>query len=321
MARVRSPIPPPRPITTLAGGVGAAKFIRGLARRIAPEQMAVVVNTGDDDLFYGLHVSPDIDTVTYTLAGVVNRTLGYGREDDSHAALAALDGFYGPHWFTLGDRDLATHIYRTDQMRSGARLSQVTAKVARALGVRAQVMPMSDDPVRTFVKLRGRPPLPFQQYFVRGRARGVVENIELRGADTARVLPAAIRAMRGSAAVIIAPSNPFVSIGPILALGGVRAALRKMRDRVAAISPIVGGKTIKGPADKMLRGLKLEASALGVARLYSDIAGAFVIDNLDRARAAEIEKLGMRVVVTDTIMTTPAKAARLAQVVLRALAV
>jgi len=283
--------------------------------------MIVVVNTGDDDLFYGLHVSPDIDTVTYTLAGVVNRAQGWGREDESYATLEALDRLYGPHWFTLGDRDFATHIYRSDRMRAGARLSQVTAEVARALGVRAQVIPMSDDPVRTFVKLRGRAPIAFQQYFVKGRARGVVEKIELRGAGTARPLPAALRAIRESAAVILAPSNPFVSLGPILALKGVRNLLRKNRARVAAISPIIGGKTIKGPADKMLRGLGNDASALGVARLYQDIAGIFVLDNLDRALAPEVEKLGMRAVVTDTIMTTAAKSARLADVVLRALPV
>ena len=283
--------------------------------------MIVVVNTGDDDLFYGLHVSPDIDTVTYTLAGVVNRAQGWGREDESYATLEALDRLYGPHWFTLGDRDFATHIYRSDRMRAGARLSQVTAEVAHALGVRAQVIPMSDDPVRTFVKLRGRSPIAFQQYFVKGRARGVVEKIELRGAGTARPLPAALRAIRESAAVILAPSNPFVSLGPILALKGVRNLLRKNRARVAAISPIIGGKTIKGPADKMLRGLGNDASALGVARLYQDIAGIFVLDNLDRALAPEVEKLGMRAVVTDTIMTTAAKSARLADVVLRALPV
>jgi LPPG:FO 2-phospho-L-lactate transferase len=283
--------------------------------------MSIVVNTGDDDIFYGLHVSPDIDTVTYTLAGVVNRTLGYGRENDSHATLEALDRFYGPHWFTLGDRDLATHIYRTERMRAGARLSQVTAEIARALGVRAEVMPMSDDQVRTFVKLRGRAPLAFQQYFVRGRARGIVERIEIRGARAAGPLPAALRAIGESAAVIMAPSNPFVSLGPILALRGVRTLLHRIRPHVAAISPIVGGKTIKGPADKMLRGLGMPASALAVARLYQDIAGTFVIDNADRALAPAIEKLGMRAAVTDTIMTTPEKAARLADVVLRALPV
>jgi LPPG:FO 2-phospho-L-lactate transferase len=301
--------------------VGAAKFIRGLARRIASENLVVVVNTGDDDLFYGLYISPDIDTVTYTLAGVVNRAQGWGRADESYATLEALDRLYGAHWFTLGDRDFATHIYRTDRMRAGSRLSQVTAEVARALGVRAQVLPMSDDPVRTFVKLRGRKAIAFQEYFVKGRARGIVEKIELRGANIARPLPAALRALRESAAVILAPSNPFVSLGPIFALKGVRALLRKNRARVAAISPIVGGKTIKGPADKMLRGLGMQASALGVARLYQDIVGTFVIDNLDRAIAPEIEKLGMLAVVTDTIMTTPAKSARLADVVLRALPV
>jgi LPPG:FO 2-phospho-L-lactate transferase len=301
--------------------VGAAKFIRGLVRRIAPERLTVVVNTGDDETFYGLYVSPDIDTVTYTLAGVVNREQGWGRAQETFVTRDELARFYGPAWFNLGDRDMATQLYRSDRMRAGARLSEVTAEIARALGVRSRVMPMSDDPVRTFVKLRGRAPLPFQQYFVRGRARGAVESIELRGIERARPLPEVVRAIRTSAATILAPSNPFVSLGPIFALRGVRSALRSARARVAAISPIVGGKTIKGPADKMLRGLGMEVSALGVARLYRDIAAVFVIDTADHALAPEIERLGMRAVVTNTIMSTPARAARVAQVVLRALGV
>ena len=301
--------------------MGAAKFIRGLVRRIAPERLTVVVNTGDDETFYGLHVSPDLDTVTYTLAELVNRAQGWGREDESFLVLGELARFYGKPWFGLGDRDLATHIYRTQRLRAGAKLSAVTEEIARALGVSAQVLPMSDDRVRTFVKIRGRDALPFQQYFVRGRARGAVERVELRGAKRARTLPAALRAIRDAAATILAPSNPFVSLGPILALKGMRDALGRSRPRVAAISPIVGGRTIKGPADKMLRGLGMAVSPVSVAELYRDIVGVFVLDNLDRRHAAAIEKFGMRVVVTDTVMTTPAKSARLAEVVLRALEV
>jgi len=301
--------------------VGAAKFIRGLVRRIAPERLTAVVNTGDDETFYGFHVSPDLDTVTYTLANAVDRRQGWGRADESFTVLGELARFYGQPWFGLGDRDFATHIYRTARLRAGAPLSKVTGEIARAFGVKSRVLPMSDDPVRTFVKLRGRAAIPFQQYFVRGRARGAVENIELRGATQARALPVVLREIRTAAATILAPSNPFVSLGPILALRGVRAALGKSRARVAAISPIVGGRTIKGPADKMLRGLGMEVSPVGVARLYRDIVGVFVLDNLDRKRAASIEKLGMRPIVTDTVMTTPAKAARLAEVVLRALEV
>jgi LPPG:FO 2-phospho-L-lactate transferase len=301
--------------------VGAAKFIRGLVRRFDPAQLTVVVNTGDDESFYGLHVSPDIDTVTYTLAGVVNRAQGWGLDGESFNVLAALERFYGKPWFGLGDRDFATHLYRTERMRQGASLSRITEEIADAFGVKSRILPMSDDRVRTFVKLRGRPAIPFQEYFVRGHARGVVEKIELRGIADARPTPAVVAAIRKSAAVILAPSNPFVSLGPILQLKGVRDALRAMKSRVAAISPIVGGRTIKGPADKMLRGLQMEVSPLGVARLYRDIAGLFVLDNADQRYVEAIEKLGMRVVATDTIMTTPERAASLAKVVLQALQV
>jgi LPPG:FO 2-phospho-L-lactate transferase len=301
--------------------VGAAKFIRGLVRRIDPERLTVVVNTGDDDTFYGLHVSPDIDTVTYTLAGVVSRAQGWGLDGESFNVLGALARFYGRPWFGLGDRDLATHLYRTERMRRGISLSRITAEIAGAFAVKSRIIPMTDDRVRTFVKLRGRRAIPFQEYFVRGRARGTVERIELRGIGAARPNPAVLRAIRKSAAVILAPSNPFVSLGPILKLTGVRAALRRAKPRVAAISPIVGGKTIKGPADKMLRSLGMEVSPLGVARLYRDIAGLFVLDNADRRYLESIQRLGMRALATDTIMSTPERAAALAEVVLQALAV
>ncbi len=301
--------------------MGAAKFIRGLVRRIDPERLTVVVNTGDDDTFYGLHVSPDIDTVTYTLAGVVSRAQGWGLDGESFNVLGALARFYGRPWFGLGDRDLATHLYRTERMRRGISLSRITAEIAGEFAVKSRIIPMTDDRVRTFVKLRGRRAIPFQEYFVRGRARGTVERIELRGIGAARPNPAVLRAIRKSAAVILAPSNPFVSLGPILKLTGVRAALRRAKPRVAAISPIVGGKTIKGPADKMLRSLGMEVSPLGVARLYRDIAGLFVLDNADQRYLESIQRLGMRALATDTIMSTPERAAALAEVVLQALAV
>jgi len=301
--------------------VGAAKFLRGLARVAGQPRLSVIVNTGDDEEFYGLHVSPDLDTIVYTLAGASNPLTGWGLEGDSFTALGALVRFYGRAWFKLGDRDLATHLFRTERMRAGESLSRITAEIARRYGVGAQVMPMSDDRVRTFVKLRGRGAIPFQQYFVRERFRGTVERIELRGASRARPLKAALGALRGSAAVIIAPSNPFVSIGPILALRGMRDAMRRARPRVAAISPIVGGKAVKGPAAKMLRALGHQASALGVARLYRDLCAVFVLDHADRRAAAAVEKLGMRAVVTDTIMADRTRSARLADVVLRALEV
>ena len=324
MARGRSPRFHPhsiRPITTLAGGVGAAKFLRGLVRVAGQPRQSVIVNTGDDEEFFGLHVSPDLDTIVYTLAGASNPATGWGLEGESFNVLGALGRFYGQTWFNLGDRDLATHLFRTERLRAGERLSQITAEIARLYGVRAHVMPMSDDRVRTFVKLRGRGAIPFQEYFVRRRFRGTVERIELRGATRARPLGAALSAIRRSAAVIVAPSNPFVSIGPILALSGMRDALRAARAHVAAISPIVGGKAVKGPADKMLRGLGHEASALGVARLYRDVCGVFVLDRVDRRATAAVEKLGLRAVVTDTVMADEACSARLADVVLRALEV
>ena len=306
----------------LAGGVGAARFLRGLLRRVDQRRIRVIVNTGDDEEFYGLHVSPDVDTIVYTLAGVANSLHGWGLKGESFKVLGALERFYGRAWFALGDRDLATHLYRTERLRAGRPLSQVTSEIAARFGIKSSVIPMSDDRVRTFVKLRGRPDaLAFQEYLVHRRARGTIEAIELRGAAQAVTAQAALEAITTSVAVILAPSNPFVSLGPILALSGVREALRAAKTRVAAISPIVGGRTIKGPADRMMRGLGHEVSPLGVARLYQDLIGVFVLDNADRRYLASIEALGMRAVATDTIMTNPARAARLADVVMRALAV
>jgi LPPG:FO 2-phospho-L-lactate transferase len=301
--------------------VGAAKFIRGLVRVIDPRRLNVIVNTGDDEEFYGLHVSPDVDTVVYTLGGVVNRANGWGLEGESFHALEALGRFFGKPWFNLGDRDLATHLYRTARLRAGATVSEVTAELARCFGLRSRIIPMSDDRVHTHIKLRGKAAMPFQEYFVRGRARGAVERIELRGVEQARPTDAVIVAIEDASAVVLAPSNPFVSLAPILDLAGVRDALSNRRATVAAISPIVGGKPVKGPADKMMRGLGHEVSPLGVARLYRDFLGLFVLDNLDRRYLEPIRDLGVNAVATDTIMSTPARAARLAAVVLDALEV
>ena len=299
--------------------MGAAKFLRGLAHTVAQRRLKIIVNTGDDEEFYGLHVSPDLDTVTYTLAGVVNAQTGWGWAEESFTTLAALARFYGPGWFGLGDRDFATHLFRTERLRQGWPLSRITTEIARRFGLRCAIMPMSDDPVRTFVSVRGRGPRPFQQYFVRERFRGQVERIQWRGIARARPLPAALAAIEGARAIILAPSNPFVSLGPILALKPLRQALARVRERVAAISPIVGGKALKGPADKMLRGLGHPVSALGVAQLYRDCVGTFVIDHADRRQLGAIQALGLRAVATDTIMSDPARAAALASVVLSAL--
>ncbi len=303
----------------LAGGVGAARLLRGLSSLLEARRLTVIVNTGDDETFFGLHVSPDVDTVIYTLAGMVHPVQGWGLRDDTFACLAALGRFFDQTWFRLGDADLATHIFRTAALRSGRTLSAVTADIARAFGVRATVLPMSDAPVRTVVEVAGRGALPFQQYLVHHRARGRVRAIRLRGARQARPAQGVLAAIRRARWIIIPPSNPLVSIGPIAALPGVRQALQTARHRVAAISPIIAGAAVKGPLARMLTGLGHDVSPVGVARLYRDVAGVFVIDRRDAALAPRIAALGMRPVVTDTLMTTTAKSRRLAATVLAAL--
>jgi LPPG:FO 2-phospho-L-lactate transferase len=301
----------------LAGGVGGARFLRGLTRITDPRRVTVIGNTGDDDELCGLYVAPDLDTVVYTLAGRVDRGRGWGIAGDTTAALDALARLGGPTWFRLGDRDLATHMLRTTWLRSGRTLSEVTAHLARRHGVLVRLLPMSDDPVRTFVHT-GRGRLSFQSYLVRLRARGHVRGIEIAGAGRARPAPGVLAAIRSAGTIVIAPSNPLVSIAPIVAVPGVRAALARRRRRTVAISPLVGGRPVKGPLHRMLRGLGLEVSPRGVARCYRGLADLFVLDRTDAAWAARIEALGMRVLVTDTFMRSPAHAARLASTVLRA---
>ena len=296
--------------------MGAARFLRGLNSLLDPRRLTVIVNTGDDETFFGLHVSPDVDTVIYTLAGVIDPVQGWGVADDSAHCLDALQRFYDTTWFRLGDTDLATHIFRTDALHQGRTLTQITRTITRAHGVRVCVLPMSDAPVRTVVEVAGRGPLPFQQYLVRGRGRGRVQRITLRGAGQARPASGALTALRDADLVVIPPSNPFVSIGPILALRGMRSALRATRAPVAAISPIVAGAPIKGPLHRMLKGLGHEVSPVGVARLYRDCVDVFVMDRRDARLAPRVAALGMRPVVTDTLMTSPAKSRRLAQTVL-----
>jgi LPPG:FO 2-phospho-L-lactate transferase len=302
----------------LAGGVGGARFIRGVAQRVDPHRVTIVGNTGDDDVFFGLHVSPDLDTILYTLTGRAEPVRGWGLDGDTFACLGALGALGMPTWFQLGDRDLATNLLRTTWLREGRPLSAVTAELGRRYGLQARLLPMSNDPVRTFVHTeRGR--LAFQEYLVRGRGRGRVRRIELAGVRRARPAPGVLAALRTAPAVLIAPSNPLVSIEPILALPGVRATLARRRARVAAVSPLVGNRPLKGPLHRMLRGLGLEVSPLGIARLYRDVAGLLVIDGADVAWAPRLERIGMRVLVTDTVMRTPARAARLAAAVLDAL--
>jgi LPPG:FO 2-phospho-L-lactate transferase len=302
-------------IVALAGGVGAARFLDGLARVVPPEDIFVIGNTGDDAEIHGLHVSPDLDTVMYTLAGLADPVRGWGLRGDTFHNLEALRRLGAETWFQLGDRDLATHIVRTEFLRSGMKLSAVTRRISGALGVKSTIVPMSDDPVRTMVKTQKRL-LEFQDYFVRRRARDAVRGIVFYGSEHAKPAPGVVDAILRADAVIFCPSNPLISIGPILSVPGIREALERRSGPIAAISPIVGGRALKGPAAKMMRGLKLSASALGVARLYQGIANVFVLDNEDRAAASKIEALGMKAVVTDTIMSGLSKKKALAREVM-----
>jgi LPPG:FO 2-phospho-L-lactate transferase len=309
-----------RPVVALAGGVGAARFLDGLARVLAPERLFIIGNTGDDAEIHGLHVSPDLDTVTYTLAGLSDRERGWGIHGDSFRCLEGLGRLGAETWFQLGDRDLATHVYRTERLRRGATLAQVTAEITRALGVGAAIVPMSDDPVRTRI-CTSSGELEFQTYFVKRRARDSVAGVRFEGADEAAPAPGILEAIAEAEALIVCPSNPFISVGPILAVPGIREALRERRERVAAISPIVGGRALKGPAADMMRSLKMRCAAAEVACLYKDFAGAFVLDEVDRKQAAEVQALQVQPVVTNTVMSGRRERKGLARAVISALGV
>jgi LPPG:FO 2-phospho-L-lactate transferase len=305
-------------IVALAGGVGAGRFLDGLARVISPKDIFVIGNTGDDAEIHGLHVSPDLDTVTYTLAGLADPVRGWGLRGDTFHNLEALRGLGAETWFQLGDRDLATHIFRTQRLRGGVKLSDVTREISAALAVKSKIVPMSDDPVRTMVETSNGL-LEFQEYFVRRRAKDAVRGVLFYGSQRAKPAPRVVDAIMRADAVIFCPSNPLISIGPILSVPGIREALERRKGPTVAISPIVGGRAIKGPAAKMMRGLKMSASALGVARLYRGIVNVFILDKEDQTAAAAIGSLGMKTVVTDTIMSGLSKKKALARAVMRSL--
>jgi len=311
-------------LATLAGGVGAARFLAGLIRVVPANDVFAIVNTADDDEFHGLHVSPDLDSVTYTLAGASNAVQGWGLEGETFATLDALARYDVATWFRLGDKDLATHLYRTERMRAGAPLSTVTREIAAAWSVDAQLVPMSDDPVRTRITVRRDggdvEELAMQRWFVGERAEPPVLAVRFEGAEAARPAPGVLDALRRADAIVICPSNPVISIGPILAVPGIREILVARRDHVVAVSPIVGGAPVKGPADRLMAPLGIEVSCVGVARGYSDVCSSLVIDAVDRERAAEVEEAGVRAVVTDTMMRSPEIAAALAAETLAAVA-
>lgn len=302
-------------ITTLAGGVGAAKFIQGLVKLIPEEELTVIVNTGDDIELYGLHISPDIDIVTYTLAGIVDEEKGWGVKEDVFYCLEMFQRYGQETWFRLGDRDISTHILRTHLLKSGLSLSQATKNLCEALGLRVKILPMTDGKIETII-VTDKGTMHFQEYLVKRGAQDSVVNVKFKGIERAKPALGVLDSILNSNAVVIGPSNPIVSIGTILSVKGIRNKLKKTKARVIAISPIVGGAPIKGPADKLMRGLGLEVSAYGVASLYKDFLDDFIIDILDKAQKPRIEALGLNVVVTNTIMKTLQNKVQLAKVVL-----
>jgi LPPG:FO 2-phospho-L-lactate transferase len=303
-------------ITALAGGVGASKLLLGLHDVMDPDLLTILVNTGDDITIHGLKISPDLDIVTYTLAGIVDSAKGWGYRGETFHALKRLAAYGRANWFNLGDRDLATHIHRTAMLAEGKSLSQAADSIRTALGVKSSILPMSDDPVPTIID-SSEGPLHFQEYLVKRRAEPVVRGIRFEGADAAKPAPGVLEAIRDADRIIICPSNPLISIGPILAIPHVRESLRERKKEVFAVCPIVGGKSLKGPSDKMLAQLGHEPTALGVAKLYADFTGTFIIDPADKQHAPAIAALGMNVVVLPTIMKTLPQKRKLARALLR----
>jgi len=304
--------------TVLAGGVGAARFLSGLVQVVDPSTVTAIVNVGDDTVLHGLHISPDIDTVTYTLAGAINPDAGWGLRDETWKAMDMVAHYGGPSWFRLGDRDLGTHLYRTGRLSEGASLTTVTAEIAQAWGLTMRLLPATNDRLRTMVTVADEGEIGFQDYFV-GRQHSVpVTGLRFDGANNAQPAPGVLDAIERADVVVIAPSNPLVSISPVLAVRGIRAAVLAARARVVAISPIVAGVALKGPADRMLRELGHEASVVGVARLYAALASVLVIDEADATSAPEVEATGMRCIVVPTIMSSPEAAAALARATLAA---
>ncbi len=303
-------------ITVLCGGVGAARFLSGLVQVVDPADIVAVVNTGDDTELHGLAISPDLDTITYTLSGRSNPATGWGLAGDEFTTMAALEELGGDTWFRLGNLDLATHLYRTGRLRAGATLSAVTAEVTRAFGLRLNLKPMSDDPVRTILTLADGSEVGFQDYFVRLRHSVPVGAVRFAGAEEAAPAPGVLEALARADTVVIAPSNPVVSIDPILAVPGVRALLSGRRETVVGVSPIVAGAALKGPADRLLTELGGEATASGVARWLAEVCGTLVVDDADAGEAAGVEACGMACVVTATVMHDATVAAELARTVL-----
>ena len=302
-------------IVTLAGGVGAARFLEGLIRVVPQKRIMIIGNVGDDTEFYGLHVSPDLDIVAYTLAGLVDPAKGWGFRSESFHCQKMLQTYGYRTWFNLGDRDLATHLFRTEKLRRGKTLSAVTADIVSRLGLDVTLLPSTDDLLQTYVSTATRL-MHFQDYMVRYQTKPKVNRVIFKGAQSAKPAPRVLQSLMKADGIIICPSNPIVSIGAILAVKRIRSALKKTEARIVGISPIVGGKTIKGPADKLMKSLGTEPSALGVAELYRDFMGTLIIDKVDQKLAPQIKSLGIKTIVTQTLMKTMSDKVHLARVAL-----
>jgi len=302
-------------ITALAGGVGAARFLQGLVRVVPEKEITVIVNTGDDIELYGLHISPDLDIVMYTLAGIVDEEKGWGIRGDTFHCLETLRKYGYETWFNVGDRDLATHVYRTNLIKSGLTLSEVTSRLCQSLRLNVKVLPMSNDGFTTKI-VTDNGTMHFQEYLVKRGAQDKVLNVVFEGVEEAQPTSEVVHALLNSDIVVVCPSNPIVSIGTILSVKNVRNTLNETKAKVVAISPIVGGHPIKGPADKLMQGLGLEVSAYSIAHLYRDFLDTLIIDRVDEAEKEHIESLGVKVIVTNTIMKTQEDKVQLAKVVL-----
>ena len=302
-------------VLALAGGVGGAKLCLGLAKVLGADQLQIVVNTGDDEEFYGLHVSPDLDTVTYALAGMSNPDTGWGIRGDTFDTLSSLGKLGEDTWFGVGDRDLATHIVRTNMLRQGRSLTEVTEHISRSLGVEHSIAPMTDDRVRTTV-LTESGPMPFQTYFVKLRCEPKVTGVRFDGAEDATMSAAFEEGLNSCDALVICPSNPYLSVAPILSIPGVRSKIEGLSSVRIGVSPIVGGRALKGPAGKMLSELGEDVSCVGVARQYIGLCDVFVIDEIDRGLSEDIRSLGMEAAVLNTVMKTDEDKAALARSIL-----
>ena len=302
-------------ITALAGGVGAAKLLTGLAKIVDQEELSVIVNTGDDIELHGLHISPDLDIAAYTLAEIVDEEKGWGIKDDTFYCLDVLKRYTGCEWFNLGDKDLATHIFRTNLLRQSYTLSEVTRKISAALGVKAKILPMTDDKFETRITTR-EGTMHFEEYMVKREAKDEVLRVEFFGSENAKPAAGVVDAVENGELVVVCPSNPVVSIGTILSVKGIRDSLKRTKARKVAVSPIISGMPVKGPADKLLRGLGRSVSAFAVAELYADFLDTFIIDVADASERQRIERLGLKVKVTRTLMRNLDDKIQLAKAVL-----